>query len=101
MEDDIESMLWDARAVEQLNCVIRYCQSVRCRRRQLLLHFGEEPRDGWRCSGCDVCSNASLVQSQVDALYELLSWQQGWAKRLSVNPHNGGLVQSHPFVNPL
>lgn len=40
---------------EKLRTMIQFCQTVQCRTRYILEHFGEEVDEEWRCGNCDAC----------------------------------------------
>jgi superfamily II DNA helicase RecQ len=40
---------------EKLRTMIQFCQTVQCRTRYILEHFGEEVDPEWRCHNCDAC----------------------------------------------
>jgi ATP-dependent DNA helicase RecQ len=40
---------------EKLRTMIQFCQTVQCRTRYILEHFGEEVDPDWRCGNCDAC----------------------------------------------
>ncbi len=45
----------------KLRSMVAYCQSVRCRTRQLLEYFGEVVADDWVCENCDACDMQSAL----------------------------------------
>lgn len=51
-------------AMQAFSKVVAYCTHTACRRMMVLQHFGERLSAG-ACSGCDYCSNAQLVHTQV------------------------------------
>ncbi len=44
-----------ARDREKLRAMIDYCQSLRCRTRQVLEYFGAAVAHEWACGHCDIC----------------------------------------------
>lgn len=53
-----------AAAARHFGEVVAYATTASCRRRALLLHFGEKLPPG-RCAGCDVCDDVVAVEQQV------------------------------------
>ena len=45
--------------------VVQYCVAERCRRAQLLAHFGEALPTGANCGSCDWCNDSAAVSLQV------------------------------------
>lgn len=52
----------------KLDAMVRYCQRVECRARQILLYFGEVVDPGWQCGNCDVCDGSLLNRSPESAV---------------------------------
>jgi superfamily II DNA helicase RecQ len=56
-------------AVEAVLKVVRYCETSKCRRVQLLAHFGEIRRPTEVCgTGCDVCENVKAVKKRMQPI---------------------------------
>jgi len=46
---------------EKLRTMIQFCQTVQCRTRYILEHFGEDVDPDWRCHNCDACDEMDAV----------------------------------------
>lgn len=57
---DLSADLTDYEARRQqdrakLRAMVRYCQSAKCRTREILEYFGEPVDEEWECGNCDAC----------------------------------------------
>jgi RecQ family ATP-dependent DNA helicase len=59
--------LEQAKALDKLDHVVRYCESGACRRRFLLDYFGERYRGGTACGACDACDPGLGASRAVEA----------------------------------
>jgi ATP-dependent DNA helicase RecQ len=66
------------RMVKAFDTMVSFCESIECRRQQLLAHFGQSSEP---CGHCDNCLNSDAVQDVSEAAQKMLSavyrlWRQ-------------------------
>lgn len=70
-------------AYKKLNAMIKFCESVQCRRKMLLAYFGEE-YDG-RCGKCDTCLQPRETFDGAEAAKKALGCVQDINQRFGTN----------------
>lgn len=74
-------------AMQAFSKVVAYCTHTACRRMMVLQHFGERLSAG-ACSGCDYCSNAQLVHTQLAELQkDVVTYSRGRGRQSQLQQH--------------